>query len=203
MVSRGRPREIMVEARLLEAVRRLLAGSDYAEVSIGRISEVAGAGRAAIYRRWSSKPELVFAAVVHGTELDARRFDRGGLAADLHALIEHVVALLSTPVARNALPGLVADLQTNPEVRRGFRDRFLQAEQDLIAGILGRARSRGELGTGPLIDAREVHTHLLGMVWAEIFLVADNSAAPAVVDRVFRSVLSTLTTPGAKDAHAA
>jgi AcrR family transcriptional regulator len=192
----------VVDARLLEAVRALLADSDYAEVSIARISGLAGAGRAAIYRRWSSKPELVFAAVVHGTELDARRFDRGGLAIDLYALVEHVVTLLNTPVARNALPGLVADLQTNPEVRRGFRARFIRVEHELIAGILSRARSRGELRAGHPIDAREVHAHLLGMVWAEIFLVTENSAASAVVDRVFRSVLSTLTTAGAENAHA-
>jgi AcrR family transcriptional regulator len=201
-VPRGRPRESAVDARLLAAVRALLADSDYAEVSVARISAVAGAGRAAIYRRWSSKPELVFAAVVHGTELDAERFDRGGLAADLHALVEHVVALLSAPVARNALPGIVADLQREPEIRRGFSARFIAAELELVAGILSRARSRGELRAGHPIDARDVHAHLLGMVWAEVFLVADGPAPGVIVDRVSRSVLSTLTTAGAENAHA-
>ncbi|MCK9878705.1 TetR/AcrR family transcriptional regulator [Frankia sp. Ag45/Mut15] len=194
-MPRGRPREAVVDVRLLEAVRTLLADTDYADVSIARISGLAGAGRAAIYRRWSSKPELVFAAVVHGTELDARRFDQGGLATDLHALVEHVVALLNTPVARNALPGLVAELQTSPEVRRRFQTRFIRAERDLIADILSRARSRGELQTGQPIGAPEVHAHLLGMVWAELFLVTDSPVAGDVVDRVFRSVLSTLSLP--------
>ncbi|WP_232291875.1 TetR-like C-terminal domain-containing protein [Frankia sp. QA3] len=198
---RGRPRESAVDARLLEAVRALLTHSDYSQVSIAQISAAAAAGRAAIYRRWSSKPELVFAAVVHGTELDAERFDRGGLSADLSALVEHVVALLSTPVARHALPGLVADLQADPEARHGFRARFVAAEVELVAGMLARARSRAELRLDHPISAHSVHAHLLGMAWAEVFLVGGEPDARAIVDRISRSVLSTLTTVGADDAH--
>ncbi|WP_261569892.1 TetR-like C-terminal domain-containing protein [Frankia gtarii] len=109
--------------------------------------------------------------VDHGTELDAERFDRGGLATDLSALVEHVVALLSTPVGRHALPGLAADLQADPEVRHSFRTRFVAAEVELVAGMLARARSRAELRPDCAISAHGVHAHLLGMAWAEVFLV--------------------------------
>ncbi|MCK9897807.1 TetR/AcrR family transcriptional regulator [Frankia sp. AgB32] len=199
---RGRPREGAIDARLLDAVRTLLASSDYAEVTIARISETAGVGRAAIYRRWSTRPELVFAAVVHGAELDVGRFDRGDLRADVHALVEHVVALLSAPVVRNALPGLLAELQAEPVLRHGFHARFITAELEVVAGILARARSRGELRPVHPIGTDEVHAHLVGMAWAEIFLVAGNTDdASTVVDRISRSVLSTLITTGADNAH--
>lgn len=53
---------------------------------------------------------MVFAVAIHGEAIESPA-DQGTLAANLRVLTERAVALLGTPAARHALPGLLADLR--------------------------------------------------------------------------------------------
>ena len=59
----GRPRDPEVERGILLATQDLLVESGYAGTTIAGVAQRAQCGKSAIYRRWSSKVDLVVAAV--------------------------------------------------------------------------------------------------------------------------------------------
>jgi AcrR family transcriptional regulator len=146
-VTSGRPREARIDAAVRDAVHELLAREGYAGTTIERVAVRAGVGRGAVYRRWRSKAEMIFAAVVHSAELPPP-VDSGTLEDDLVALAERIAELTGTEQARAALAGLVAELAGDPELARTLEDRLFAAERRYVALILERARARGEMGRG-------------------------------------------------------
>jgi AcrR family transcriptional regulator len=148
----GRPREARVDEAVRDAVRELLASEGYAGTTIERVAARAGIGRGAVYRRWRSKAEMIFTAVIHSAELPDP-VDRGSLEGDLVALAERIAELTGTDEARAALAGLVAELAG---------ERLFAAERRYVALILERARARGELGRGA--DPELVRRLLVGPI---------------------------------------
>jgi AcrR family transcriptional regulator len=144
-VGSGRPREARIDAAVGEAVHELLAREGYAGTTIERVAANAGVGRGAVYRRWRSKAEMVFAAVIHSADLPAP-VDSGTLEGDLVALAERIADLTGTDHARAALAGLVAEMAGDPELARALEERMFAAERRYLALILDRARARKELG---------------------------------------------------------
>jgi len=161
--SRGRPRSAAVDTAISQAVLELLVERGYAAMSIKQVAAAARVPKTAIYRRWASKAEMVFALVIHGEAIQ-RPADQGTLAEDLRVLVERVVALLSAPAARQALPGLLADLRRDPSLADRFHASFIDAEKQLVGALLDRAVLRGELVTE--LDPADVHAQLLGTVFA-------------------------------------
>lgn len=157
-------------------------------MSIEQVASAAKVAKTAIYRRWASKAEMVFALAIHGEAIDPP-VDQGGLAEDLQVLSERVVALLSTPAAREALPGLLADLRADPPLAKRFHASFIEADRQLVEVLLKRAVERRELVDQP--DPADVHAHLLGTVFAWIFLLGGDPPAD-LATRVSTSVLATL-----------
>jgi AcrR family transcriptional regulator len=157
----GRPREVRVDDAVARAVRQLLAEHGYAGTTIGRIARQAGVGRGALYRRWRSKAELVFASVVHPVALGAPP-DTGSLSGDLEAVVAIVQARVSEPTAAAALAGLAAELRADPSLAGALEERVFAEERRWVATILERAQARGELA-GPA-DPELVRRCLVGPV---------------------------------------
>jgi AcrR family transcriptional regulator len=139
----GRPREARVDEAVRDAVVDLLTTEGYAGTTIGRIAQRAGVGRGALYRRWRSKPELVFAATVHGVALPAPE-DTGTLEGDLVALAHHIQALIGSDAARAAMPAVALELRADPALAGALEERLFAAERAYVATILARAGARGE-----------------------------------------------------------
>jgi AcrR family transcriptional regulator len=59
----GRPRDMALESSVLSATVELLLEKDTREVTISDITERSGVSRAALYRRWSSREELLATAL--------------------------------------------------------------------------------------------------------------------------------------------
>lgn len=157
----GRPREARIDAAVRGAVHELLGREGYAGTTIERVAAHAGVGRGAVYRRWRSKAEMIFAAVVHSAELPTS-VDSGALEGDLVALAERIAELTGTDQARAALAGLVAELAGDPELATALEDRMFAGERRYVALILERACARGELGRGA--DPELVRRLLVGPI---------------------------------------
>ena len=59
----GRPRDPETDRAILQATLKLLTDQGYAGMSVERVASEAGVGKTTIYRRYSSKEELVAAAL--------------------------------------------------------------------------------------------------------------------------------------------
>ena len=177
----GRPRESRVDDAVREAVITLLGEVGYAGATIGRIARRAGVGRGALYRRWRSKPELVFAAAVHGVALPEPP-DGGNLEADLTALAHRIWALAGSDAARAAMPAVALELRADPALAGALEERLFAAERAYVETILARARDRGELVGRP--DAELVRLLLVGPLLHALLFSPDTRVDPATVARV-------------------
>ncbi|MEV7550164.1 TetR/AcrR family transcriptional regulator [Amycolatopsis sp. NPDC089917] len=167
-MARGRPREEGIDDAVREAVRASLTEAGYQRCTIDAVAARAGVGKAAVYRRWRSKAELVFAAVIHPVDLDPPE-DTGTLRGDVAAVLEVIQSSLDSVELRQALPSLLADVRADPVLEKRFGEVFLGREREYLVLMLERAVARGELSRRP--DPALVHAILLGPVltWLHLF----------------------------------
>jgi len=90
-VSLGRKRDETLDARIIESAIDILAETGFAKMTMDMVASRAKAGKAALYRRWPSKAELVRDAVIwmsrSSVELDQLP-DTGSLRSDLLAVLK-------------------------------------------------------------------------------------------------------------------
>ncbi|WP_156687641.1 TetR/AcrR family transcriptional regulator [Mycobacterium sp. Marseille-P9652] len=130
-VDFGRPRDPRIDGAVLRATVELLGESGYPGLSVAAIAERAGTSKPAIYRRWPSKAHLVHEAVFPLGATTAIP-DSGSPPDDLREMVRRTMAVLTTPAARAALPGLVGEMAADPTLHSALLERFA----DVIAGGL-------------------------------------------------------------------
>jgi AcrR family transcriptional regulator len=143
----GRPRDRRIDAAVLTAAVELLTGTGYADLTVEAIARRAHTSKPAIYRRWPSKAHLVHEAVFPidaSTDLP----DTGSLTGDVREMLRRTVAVLTTPAARAALPGLVAEMATDLTLHTALLARFNDILGRGLADRLTRADERGEVRPG-------------------------------------------------------
>ncbi|MCF2533132.1 TetR/AcrR family transcriptional regulator [Yinghuangia soli] len=184
----GRPRDNRVDAAIVAATRELLAEVGYAGLTMDAVAARAGVGKAAIYRRYSTKPEVAFAAAVHGVDLRPPG-DTGSLLGDLTALAEVIVGHLSNPAASRALMSLLGEIGNDPELTRQFLTTFVEPEVAGNAELLQRAVDRGELAEMP--DVELFHSAFGGAVMA--WLLVHHRPPKGFPERLARFMHAALT----------
>ena len=163
----GRPRDPRLEAAIVAATVALLEERGYHAMSLAAVAERSGTTTAAIYRRWSSKSELVAHAVFR-TSGDDVVADTDDVEADIATMIRWSVEKLARPAALAAIAGLLG------EGRRDRRDRTDDAAtaSRLTAERLGRAQDAGQLRAdvdvtvlAAMIDGPVLHAALSGTAY--------------------------------------
>jgi AcrR family transcriptional regulator len=173
----GRPRDRKVDHAIAGATRDLLAERGYAKLTVDAVAARAGVGKAAIYRRFATKQEMIFAATVHDME-EQPPPDSGSLRGDLAAICETIAAQL-TAAPPDVLHGLLADIHGDTTLGARFSGTFIARERMVIDTVLDRAVARGELTARP--DAALVHALVLGPIFYWILiLIADRAELPAL-----------------------
>ena len=138
----GRPRDPRIDAAILRATADLLVEMGYSSLTMAAVAEQAGTTKTALYRRWSSKAELVHEAAFPVAPT-ALRIPPGDIAADVRAMIAAARDVFTSPVVRAALPGLVADMTADADLNARVMSRFT----DLFGTIrtrIAEAVARGE-----------------------------------------------------------
>ncbi|WP_372426121.1 TetR-like C-terminal domain-containing protein [Salinarimonas chemoclinalis] len=138
----------MPRAELTEALYRAFfaewAEKGFAAVSLERVAARAGAGKAAIYRRWSSRVAFAAEAVDALGLRMAMIEDRGSLEADVTDFLFRLRVVLRHPLVRRILPDLHAEAARSPEMRT-LNTRVAQQRRAHGSTLLERAMARGEL----------------------------------------------------------
>jgi AcrR family transcriptional regulator len=181
----GRPRNLQHDASILEATTAILFDKGYAGLTIDGVAAAAGVSRPTIYRRWSSKPELVIAALTHRTGLTVPVSNTGSVRRDLVAVQRRLIKEFNNPQARRVTSGLVADLATDPELTELYLREYATPRRESVWRALRRGVERGELRAD--IDFVFVSDLLIGplfmrsVVWGQRL---DPAMATATVDVV-------------------
>jgi AcrR family transcriptional regulator len=142
---RGRPRRVEATEAILDATLELFAERGFAATTMDAIAERARVGKPTIYRRWSSKEDLIVDALVRFTaELEIP----AGVGDVRAVLLEHVRAVarfFSDPLARRLLPGLLGELEGNPRFATAYSERVVAPLRRPLVDLLASARDDGQL----------------------------------------------------------
>ncbi|AOG12679.1 bacterial regulatory s, tetR family protein (plasmid) [Agrobacterium sp. RAC06] len=132
---------------LLRAFLEEWAVNGYAALSLERVAARAGAGKAAIYRRWPSKRALAADAVEKFGVVLTDIADYGTLAKDLEAYLLMLRRALRHRLVRKILPDLYAEASRGSELVPVLRSLSVSRRRGGVS-LIERAIGRGELPVG-------------------------------------------------------
>ncbi|MFI5695564.1 TetR/AcrR family transcriptional regulator [Kribbella sp. NPDC051586] len=183
MVGRGRPRDAGVEARVLDAAMTEMRANGYDGLSVDRVAERAGVAKTTLYRRWSSKAELVMAMISELTS--GVRFDPSGEPRrDLTEFVAGIAAALDA-IPTTLVADLVAAAAREPRVGEGVRALWAERHA-VVAAAITRAQADGLMPAHA--DPRVIVDQLVGALYYRL-LITGEPIDPAYVRAL---VLSTL-----------
>lgn len=139
----GRPRDPRIDAAILRATADLLVEIGYSNLTMAAVADRAGTTKTALYRRWSSKAELVHEAAFPAAPT-AIETPPGDIAADIRAMLAATRDVFTSPVVRAALPGLIADMAADDDLNARVMSRFTVVF-DAVRARLADAVQRGEV----------------------------------------------------------
>lgn len=186
-LQRGRPRSERANQAILDAALELLAEQGLDGLTMEGIADRAGVAKTTLYRRWSSREEVLEAAAQKFVE-EIGVPDTGTIGGDLLALLTSAIGVYSGLPGR-VMPGLVAAMAQNPSLARAVRDGFLASRRTALRSVLERAIRRGELRRG--IDVAITLDMLGGPLMYRLLVTGepvDESTAAVVVETLLRGI---------------
>lgn len=138
----GRPRNASIDAAVLRATQDLLVERGLSGMTVGAVARAAGSGKAAVYRRWSSKTELVVAAV-RALYDPPEVPDTGTLRGDLVGC----ALFFARPDDRSArvLASLLGELAHDEELRDAAYRAIGEPPAAAFGTVLQRWAAKGEI----------------------------------------------------------
>lgn len=187
----GRRRDESRDEAILDAARELLVERGYENMTMHAVAERAGAGKATLYRRWSSKTDLTVDAITCHRYADLTADDipdTGSLRGDLLS-IRRVKNLRSD--TEDLMSGLAAVIRDDPQVAAAFHRQFVETRTRLMRDLLDRAERRGEIPPGRDLDM--IATVAPAMISYQK-VTTGRPLEPEYLERVVDSVLLPLAT---------
>ncbi len=154
-VLRGRKRDPERDAAILNAAIDVLAESGYDGMTMDMVASRAKAGKATVYRRWSSKAELILDAVSHlkRGQINLESLpDTGTLRGDLLALFKPDSADEAERKMR-VMAGLASVLLQNPQLAEAGNAAIVEPWAVVNRLLMVRSLERGEISASADIDA--------------------------------------------------
>ena len=171
-VGERRPggRAARVRADVLRAVSEILMEVGYDGLSVDEVAARAGVHKTTVYRRWPTKPELVFDAVSEHSAEVVPVPDTGSLRHDLQTLAREVVANIGTEGGARRSRSIVAAAATSDQLAVTMQ-AFWAERLAASAPIVERAIERGELP--PDADPNLIIESLIGPLWIRLLLTGE------------------------------
>jgi len=184
----SRRRGASLEQAIYHAAVQELAAIGYRGLTMDGVARRAQTGKAALYRRWSSKKELVLDALLRALP-DPREIALSGSVRD--NLLAALGIMTDTLAGRTASPGLDVLVQVlhEPELRKAFGARVVEPRLRLIHTILRQSAARGEIRpeSATMLVARTGPALVL-----QAFLLTGKPPARAELTRIVDTILMPL-----------
>jgi AcrR family transcriptional regulator len=182
----GRPRSALARQAILDATLQLLVEDGFDGMSIEAVAARAGVGKATIYRRWSSKRELV-AAALGSIDDDVGVPDTGNTRDDFVLLVRDF-ARVSLSTALGPMIGRVAGAAVgNPELLEIVWTNLIAKRQEIGKQLLRRGIERGDVRADVNLDV------VMNMVaGTAIFAVLFRLPEPADLPARLEALISTI-----------
>jgi len=182
----GRPRSEKADQAILQTTLALLAEAGYAAISFEAVAARAGVGKTTIYRRYSSKEELV-ADALESVRQEISLPDTGHLWRDIELLIESASASTTNSFGRQLVALIVSTASTHPHFAQVYWNKYMQPRQQAFSVILERAKARQEIGAD--IDGALVFDLLSGIMLYALMFPPTTESWSAYVRRALELLL--------------
>ncbi|WP_319448679.1 MULTISPECIES: TetR/AcrR family transcriptional regulator [unclassified Mycobacterium] len=132
---------------ILNAALAALTEHGYDATNMNDIAARAGVGKAAIYRRWSSKAALITDALVHWRPdlMSDDAPDTGSLTGDFDLLVERAARNDDDLVSNDLVLRVALEAAHDPGLASALEDLMLLKGRRVVSAILKQAAARGEV----------------------------------------------------------
>ncbi|MFJ9459219.1 TetR/AcrR family transcriptional regulator [Kitasatospora sp. NPDC101447] len=184
---RGRPRDAARDRALLEATLAVLAENGYGGLTTAAVAARAGVSTATLYRRWSSKEDLVVAAAASFAEEDPYGLPgTGSLEGDLRVVLRDKAAAMTGESGR-VMRALIGEAAHNSALAEALTVTLLAPVYRRVTEVVRSAVERGEIP--PVEDAELLGEVVVGPVMGRFLLTprlpeqVDEATAREAADR--------------------
>ncbi|MDQ1487251.1 MAG: hypothetical protein QOJ62_2944 [Actinomycetota bacterium] len=191
-----RRRGIDLEQAIRDAVLEQMSTVGFAGLTMEGVASCARTGKAALYRRWKSKEDLV----AHTLDQLLPSFDvlpdSGDLRADLAEVFDRMTTTMNSPTGC-AMQSLFGEVDRDHEFFQTLQERVLGPRKTMMLELLRRAAERGDVrpeAVNPIVA--EVGPALLVHRLLLYGPPVDKSFVDAVLDQVVLPLLQPM--PGSK-----
>ncbi|TQJ18203.1 TetR family transcriptional regulator [Kribbella jejuensis] len=193
---RQRPRvEGGREEEILDATVAVVAELGYDRLTMDAVATAAKASKATLYRRWSTKAELVVDAISRAKGCPMpEQVDTGSLRGDLIAMSCGDGGFMDE-VPMSVMAGLFTALQHDAELKRAVQERFLAPRLGLVTEVYQRAVRRGEIA--PDVDIELITTTLPAVIIYHAFVLGIEPT-----DDLILRVIDNVILPAARGSQA-
>jgi AcrR family transcriptional regulator len=141
---RCRRRGAALETAIYEAVLQQLSTVGFGAMTIEGVASAAHTGKAAIYRRWPSKEELVADTLDNVLPAMDLPPDTGSVRSDLAEIFTVLMEMMASP-AGGAMQALMGELGHDHDFITTLHERVLAPRKALMMEILLRGVARGDV----------------------------------------------------------
>jgi AcrR family transcriptional regulator len=142
--GRGRPRSEAADRAILRAALEVFIERGIDGASIEQIADTAGVARTTLYRRWSTKEELISEAIAaaRGTP-EQQAADRVALIRLPGLLADSLAEMLTRPDYLKVAARLIGSVPSHPELMAIYWNNYMVPRREIVRGLIERARDEG------------------------------------------------------------
>ena len=181
----------------MAAATELLAEGGYDALTMEAVAARAGVGKPTVYRRWSTRAQLVF-ELDRGAAIPDPLPDTGSLRSDLTMVLSCLVESFRS-ADRKIIGDQLGEMVTVEEFARKVAERRLRPDRDKVLVVWERAVARGEVRDD--VDGAEWMDDMVGALVYRI-LVRHEPTELSDVDRLVDRALAGVLKPGAQPSAA-
>ena len=195
--KRGRPRSAAVDRAILDMALALFVEGGLENVSYDQISKRSGVSRAAIYRRWASRPQLLISAIeARAADPDATPPDWAdrNFRARLDWFILQTPKLMLSPFYRRLAGEINARPQAAADLTFLFNESIVRPQQEIFGRLIHSAITEDILDETAPADL--IYDMLFGALLNRLVSKPDGGGE----DDIRRYLVGLLSTLGLKTA---
>ncbi|POR51908.1 TetR/AcrR family transcriptional regulator [Bosea psychrotolerans] len=164
----GRPRDPAVQRQILEAAYEIVREGGYAALSMEGVAGRAGVSKQSVYRRWSSRGDLLVDLYMGTAEQQDAPPEGQTFKARFESYLQWSVHRLFDPSRANMLRALATEGQADPAVRQALLSRIVEPRLALGRDIILRGQQTGEVRAD--LDVDIALDFLFGSVWFSLLV---------------------------------
>jgi AcrR family transcriptional regulator len=189
----GRPRDPALDEAIILATRARLVRDGYSRMTLGDIAADAGVSRPTLYRRWSTKFELVADALDYGFRKQRDQYDIDlSSLAPREALVEAVRRLdpaYFNPDAMVLMGNFAGEVTRTPELLEMLRKHAVEPRVTLVENVLSQLQAAGAVSAD--LDRHTVATMCFGSYFGAFYRGDRREEIPESVVAVLWPVIAS------------